>query len=361
MLTRLRQFAQFKRHQWIHDLEADLHKLCYLFWESTRRCNLDCLHCGSDCGRDDDLPGLPREVVEKVLARIAEQYDPGEIILVVTGGEPLVRRDVPDVMATAGGLGFRFGMVTNGWLLDEARARTLVELGMKSVVVSLDGPREDHDWLRNRAGSFDRACRGLTACREHGLPVVEAITCVTPRTLDRLEQTYEIAVAVGATHWRVFNIFPIGRAADDPRLLLTPEHMRTFVATMARLRERGAAEGVVVNLSEEGYLGFDWEDRVRDAAYFCRAGINIAGLMADGSIAACPNLAPWMAQGNVADDDFVDVWENRYELFRDRSWTKVGECDGCSEWGVCRGNSLHLWSEQRDGPCWCHHRILHEL
>jgi radical SAM protein with 4Fe4S-binding SPASM domain len=360
MLNHIRNFARFKRHQWIHDLESDLHKLRYLFWESTRRCNLDCLHCGSDCGRDDDLPGLPRETVERVLARIADQYDATQIILVVTGGEPLVRRDVPDVLATAGGLGFRFGMVSNGWLLDEQRARTLVGLGMESVVVSLDGPRPDHDWLRNRAGSYERAVRGLTACREAGLPIVEAITCVTPRTLDKLERTYELAVAAGATHWRVFNIFPIGRARDDERLLLTPQGMREFVATMAALRQRGKDEGVVVNLSEEGFLGFDWEDQVRDAPYFCRAGVNIAGLMADGSIAACPNLAPWMAQGNAADDDFVDVWENRYELFRDRSWTQVGDCDGCEQWGVCRGNSLHLWTEARDGPCWCHHKVLHD-
>ena len=66
-----------------------------------------------------------------------------------------------------------------------------------------------------------------------------------------------------------------------------------------------------------------------------------------------------MNQGNVLKDDFVTVWEERYQLFRDRSWTKQGACGDCRHWKVCRGNSLHLWDAERGQPHWCHHRILH--
>ena len=354
--------ALFSHHRsrWIQNLESDLHELRYLFWESTRRCNLACLHCGSDCGRDDDQQGLPKETVEGVFRRIAETWDASKIMLVVTGGEPLVRRDLPEVLATAGGMGFRLGIVTNGYALDRRRAQMLAGIGLEAIVVSLDGPEEDHDWLRARKGSFRRASTAIRELRGAGVPVVEAITCVVPRTLDRLETTYEIVRDLGATHWRVFNVFPAGRASDNAEVLLGEDGIRRFVHDMAELRSRGQSEGVVVNLSEEGWLGWDWEGKVRDAPYFCRAGINIAGLMADGAIAACPNLAPWMHQGNVVGgDDFVEVWQERYDLFRDRSWTKTGECADCKQWPVCRGNSLHLWDRENERPHWCHYKILH--
>ncbi len=358
MLKVLSKAFSDARSSLVQDLESDLHQLRYLFWEATRRCNLDCLHCGSDCGRDDEQTGLPLDVLQGVLSRIAQTWDATKIVLVITGGEPLVRKDLPQAIAHARGLGFRVGMVTNGIALNPARAKTLASLGVENVVVSLDGPPALHDWLRNREGAFERTCRAITACLEAGIPTVEAITCCTPRHLDALEATYEIVRDLGAHLWRVFNIFPIGRAGVNRHLLLDDDGIRTLVKTMARLRARGQEEGLEVNLSEEGHLGWHWDKQVRSTPYFCRAGVNIAGIMADGSIAACPNLAPWLSQGNVQQDDFVDVWENRYQPFRDRSWTKKGDCADCKEWKVCRGNSLHLWDSENERPHLCHHRIL---
>lgn len=341
------------------NLESDLHELRYLFWETTRKCNMACLHCGSDCGRDDSLVGLPRNVIEDVLSEIAQAFSPSDIMLVASGGEPLVRADLFDILAHARKLGMRLGMVTNGWTLGPQTARRLAETGMESIVVSLDGPREIHDWLRNRKGSFDRAIGALQYLKQAGIPIVEGITCVTPRSLNFLETTYEIVRSTGANYWRVFNIFPIGRARNNPELLLLPEHFRQLVETMVQLRTRGRAEGIVVNLSEEGYLGFDWESKVRDAVYFCRAGVNIAGIMADGTIAACPNLPAWMGQGNVLSDSFVHVWNTRYQIFRDRSWMRRGMCAQCSHFGMCRGNSLHIWDSNLQEPVWCHYHMLH--
>ncbi len=358
MLKTLRSAIMSKRWSLVQDLEADLHDLKYLFWESTRRCNLSCLHCGSDCGKDEGQPDLPGETVLEALEAIASAYDARNIMLVVTGGEPLVRPDLFDVLAPVRELGFKLGMVTNGYTLNQRRARQLRDVGLQSIVVSLDGPQEHHDWLRNRPGSFDRACDAITALCAERIPIVEAITCVTPRVLGRLDETYEMVRDLGATHWRVFNIFPAGRARGNDDVLLDEAGIRELVEAIARLRERGKAESLVVNLSEEGYLGWDWEDRVRDTPYFCRAGVNIAGIMVDGAIAACPNLPAWMTQGNLSEDDFVDVWENRYELFRDRSWTREGACGDCKQWNVCRGNSLHLWDRERNQPCWCHHGIM---
>ncbi|PKN47973.1 MAG: radical SAM/SPASM domain-containing protein [Deltaproteobacteria bacterium HGW-Deltaproteobacteria-17] len=352
---------RFQETRWglYQKLESDLHELRYLFWETTRRCNLNCLHCGSDCGRDDSLSGMPAELVVKVLSDIAGAWDARKIMLVVSGGEPLVRPDLFPILERAHAMGFRIGMVTNGWALTPAVATRLAGVGLESIVVSLDGPRAQHDWLRNRQGAFDRAVGALRNLVAVNIPIVEAITCVTPASLPHLEATYEIVRATGANYWRVFNIFPIGRARDNADLLLAPEHFRTLIDTLAGLRRRGEADGVKVNLSEEGYLGFDVEPKVRDGVYFCRAGVNIAGILADGTFAACPNLPAWMGQGHAASESFVDVWNDKYQIFRDRSWMKTGRCAECSHFDMCRGNSLHIWDPERREPAWCHYDMLH--
>ncbi len=350
--------AKHLRWKTYQKLENNLHELRYLFWETTRLCNMNCLHCGSDCSVDASQPGLPAKVVYETLKEIAEAYDPSNIILVMTGGEPLVRPDLFEVMAEARKLGFKLGMVTNGYILDKTMAWRLKDAGIISIVVSLDGPETEHDWLRNRKGSYKRVINALEHLVEVQIDLVEAITCVTPKTYDKLPEIYDIVKATGAGYWRVFNIFPIGRAKNNAQVLISKEQFRAVVAAIGKIRKKAKKEGMCVNLSEEGFLGWDYENKVRDTPYFCRAGINIAGIMANGNISACPNLPPWMAQGNVYRDSFVDVWEKRYDIFRDRSWMAKGDCANCKQFDLCQGNSLHVWDEEKQNPAWCHYEIM---
>ncbi|MBN2723492.1 MAG: radical SAM protein [Deltaproteobacteria bacterium] len=339
--------------------ETDLHELRYLFWETTRECNLSCLHCGSDCSADPEIKGVETEKIKSVFYEIAQRWDPRGIMLVVTGGEPLVRKDLFEVLGYASQLGYRTGMVTNGYILNKKAAIKIIQTGISSIVVSLDGPEAIHDWLRNRKGSYKRAVDALSFLTEQKIPVVEAITCVTPRSLEHMEETYEIVKNSGAKYWRVFNIFPSGRAALNREVLLSEDEFRILVEKMIKLQLRGKEENVVVNLSEEGWLGWEYEKQLRDTPYFCRAGINISGIMADGSISACPNLPEWMSQGNINTDSFVTVWENRYEIFRNREWLRTGICKDCNQFSVCQGNSLHIRDTEKNEPVWCHYKILH--
>ena len=316
-----------------------LHDLTYIFFELTQRCNLTCRHCGSDCSKDPALPELPFQDVIDVLEGIRRKHDPSRITVALTGGEPLLYPDFFKLGRAISDLGFPWGMVTNGWAWTPEKVAAARRARMCTITVSLDGPREIHDWLRGRAGSFDRAVETLRLlAAEPWIQKLDVVTCVHRRNLDQLDETRAILADLGLKHWRLFTISPIGRAADDPDLLLDKEG---FQKLMAWIESRRMTDGVRVTYSESGYLG-GCDTTVRDYPFFCRAGINVAGIMADGSILACPNIDRGFSQGNIRQDDFCDVWENGYQTFRQRDWMRTGECVDCSEWDLCRGNSFHL-------------------
>lgn len=330
------------------------HELRYLFVELTLDCNLRCRHCGSDCTRDPHGPRLEPEVLLRVLREIRQHYDSHHLCLALTGGEPLCYPELFELGREITRLEFPWGMVTNGLAWTERTVQRAKRAGMQSITVSLDGFEQAHDWLRGRSGSHQRAAatvRMLLADRFwQGMDVV---TCVHPRNLDELEAFHDWLVELGLADWRLFIISPIGRAADQTELHLSPAQYRRLLETVRRLRERGALR---VSLSESGYQGPAYELAVRDQYFFCRAGINIAGIMANGDILACPNVDRRLRQGNVHTDSFVDVWEHRYQQFRDRRWMRTGQCASCPEWSMCQSGSFHLWDASRGATRLCHCR-----
>jgi radical SAM additional 4Fe4S-binding domain len=111
-----------------------------------------------------------------------------------------------------------------------------------------------------------------------------------------------------------------------------------------------------VTFSCEGYLG-RYEGEVRQSPYFCHAGINIASILIDGRICACPNIdRDAFSQGNIYSDNFYEVWQNRFEAFRDRSWARKGQCKDCPVFNNCLGNGMHNWHGTLDNVLTCHYR-----
>jgi radical SAM enzyme (rSAM/lipoprotein system) len=316
-----------------------LHDLTYLFFELTQRCNLACRHCGSDCAADASMPDLPAQSVIDVLKGIRQHHDPARITVALTGGEPLLYPGFFELGRAITALGFPWGMVTNGWAWTPEKVEAARRAGMRTITVSLDGPPETHDWLRGREGSYARAAEALQwLTAAPWIQKLDVVTCVHRRNLDQLDELRALLAELGVAHWRLFTVSPIGRAVGDPDLRLDKADFQRLMAWTASRRE---TPGPAVSYSESGYLGA-CDTTVRTQPFFCRAGVNVAGIMADGAILACPNIDRRFAQGNIRDDDFCEVWETRYRAFRDRSWMRNGECVGCKDWGVCQGNSFHL-------------------
>ena len=334
-----------------------LHELSYFFWECTLKCNLNCLHCGSDCTKDEKCIELQKEKVIKVFNDIANNYAPKEIMIAVTGGEPLLREDLFDILSEISKIGFQWGMVTNGMLVDEDVVIRCKELGMRTVSVSLDGLEETHNWLRNNKESYKRAICALKLFVEKGnLSIVEAITCVNKRNISQLEDIYKELENIGINRWRLISPFPLGRAESITELSVDKNLILSIFEFV--ISKRKNSNKIEIEYSEEGYLGCECENKIRNGNFYCGAGIHVGGLLCDGSFGACPSLHRQWNQGHVDEISFSEAWESRYRNMRNREWMKSNECKSCKEWKDCQGSSLHLWDWNNGKQKICHFKLI---
>lgn len=326
-----------------------LHVLGQLFWECTLRCNLKCRHCGSACLDKSQIKDMPAEDFLKVIDSVSPHVDPNHTMIIITGGEPLLRHDLEAVGKELYKRGFPWGMVTNGMLLTEERLRALILSGLRSVTVSLDGNEEDHNFMRGNPQSWQRAFSAISLlCKYSGNIVFDVATCVTPHSLKGLNELKAKLFGIGVKDWRVFSAFPAGRAKDNPDLQLSGAQLRELMEFIKQCRK----EGKHVSYSCEGFLG-RYESEVRDYFYSCEAGVSVASVMSDGSISACPGIRAVFSQGNIYKDDFWDVWENRFQKFRVRDWAKKGICKDCKFFKFCEGGGMHLHNAD-DSLMLCH-------
>lgn len=338
----LRIRLALRLERWRRKNLKELHPLQQLFWESTLRCNVHCLHCGSDCVASVTTPDMPAEDFLHVIdTEVTPHVNPHKVMVIISGGEPLMRKDLPQIGRALYDRGYPWGMVTNGLALTEARFRELRKAGLRSITVSMDGLEEDHVWLRQHPLAFEGACRAIKLCAAEKRLTWDVVTCANQRTIGHLPAIRDLLWSLGVRDWRVFGIDPMGRAAENPELILTNEQFRQLMDFIAAER----AAGHHVSYSCEGYLG-SYEGKVRDHLYQCAAGLSVASILIDGSISACTSIRGKYYQGNIYKDSFWNVWEHGFKPYRDRSWMhKLEPCKDCKAFDYCEGNGMHLRRE----------------
>lgn len=338
--------------------QTKLHELNYLFWECTLRCNFGCLHCGSDCLKESEVPDMPLPDFLNVLDQIKPHVNSRKTMIVLTGGEPLMRKDLELCGKEIYRREFPWGMVTNGYGLTHDKLASLLNAGLCSVTISLDGlDAETHDWFRGKKGSFERAIQAISYVASTPDLVYDVVTCVNKKNIHTLSAMKEMLISLGVTHWRLFTIFPKGRAKNNPLLKLSGEE---FISLMDFIKETRKEGKIRASYGCEGYLA-EYEMEVRDAPFFCQAGIHIGSVLANGDISACPSLRGDYIQGNIYKDNFMNVWNTRYQVMRDRSWTRTGKCATCKSYKYCQGNGLHLRDEKTGELLHCHLEMMGKI
>jgi len=326
-----------------------IHTPDYIFWECTLRCTLKCLHCGSDCKVNANIPDMPVADFIKAIDDIIPIVDPNKTMVVFTGGEPLVRNDIEECGLELYKRGFPWGLVSNGYRFDEQRLIKMYQAGLRSVTISLDGLEGSHNWLRGNEQSYSRAVKTIAMLA--GFPDIrfDVVSCITAKSFPERNLIKELLIGLGVKEWRIFTIFPVGRARGVEELQLGANDFRLLFDFIESVRNEGR---IKLNYGCEGFLG-NYEGKVRDNLFFCRAGISVASILADGSIAACPNIRNNPVQGNIYRHSFREVWENKYQSMRNRTWMKNGICNSCRYFKYCDGNGLHL-RDEKGNLLFCH-------
>ena len=334
-------------------------QLRFLFFELTDCCNLGCRHCGSNCSSGNST-FLETEQVFEVLSRVAEEYDPAKIMICLTGGDPMLHARVFEVIKKAHQHGFSVGMTSNGTLIDYEAARKLVANGLDTISISIDGIGDVHDSFRGSPGCYDKALAGIEALKRAGIEP-QAMTVVHKGNLDQLEDLYKLFIDMDLYSWRLTNVDPIGRAAIDQSLLLNHAEY-TEMLDFIRSKRFDPDNEMEVTYGCAHFLTYEYERTVRDAYFQCGAGTQVASIMANGNIGACLDIVkrPDLVQGNIYEDDFVDVWEHRYGVFRKNRAERSSVCRECEYKEVCIGDSAHTWDYERDEPMYCYAKGLYE-
>ena len=271
-----------------------------------------------------------------VLDDVATITNPRNVLVNTVGGEPLVRPDIVECGKAITSRGFMWGFVTNGVLLTESLLEELLSAGLRTVAVSLDGMEAEHNWLRGN--SFNGAVNAISLLSRTSGLLWDVITCVNQRNISLLPEFKRFLISVGVKKWRIFTIFPQGRAKLYPELFLTSDQYVSLMQFIASTRKVG---DIKLSYSCEGFLG-DYEGKVRNHIYRCDAGTMTASVLANGDISGCMSIRSHYAQGNIYRDRFSEVWQNRFEQMRDRSWMKRDKCLNCKVWDWCAGGPFHL-------------------
>lgn len=325
-----------------------------LFLEVTSRCNARCEHCGSRCDGNMQGEEISAECLKNTLKEIAEHYDPYNIYLNVTGGEPLMRTDLFDILEYAVSLGYRWGMTSNGMLINEKMVEKLEKAKMSTVSISIDGLRETHELFRKVPNCFDKILNAIRLMQQSDvIKIVQVTTVVNKKNIDQLEDLYQLLLENGVKYWRVINCDPIGRASDNSSILLDKEDYKVMFDFILKKQKEGKMLDITYGCSH--YTGTDLELTLRNHYFYCLAGLTIGSILSNGDIFVCPNVPrrPELIQGNIKTDSFVEVWENKFKPFRHEFRTACDKCKKCPHWDYCGGDSFHTWNFDDNEPNIC--------
>ncbi len=338
----------------------------WIAWEVTRRCNLRCIHCRSSSEEEvKGHPDPPTEVALKVLDEIASYAKP---VVVLSGGEPLLRGDIFEIASHGTSLGLRMCLATNGTLVDERICEEIRSSGIKIVSLSLDGSTpEVHDNFRKQEGAFEGTIRAARLFREHGIEFI-INSSFTRVNQEEIPKVYELAKRLGATAWYMFMIVPTGRGEELMEELISKEDYEEILNWHYEMemdekdilvRPTCAPHYYRIVLQRSHREGRRYQRRSlkfsTGGAKGCIAGQLICLIDVDGNVLPCSYFPK--SAGNIFRESFRDIWENS-ELFRQlrdfKSYKgRCGVCEYIQVCGGCRARAYTVYGDYLEEEPFC--------
>ncbi len=322
-------------------------ELKWMAWEITRRCNLHCVHCRSSSELEvKDHPDFSLQEAYRILDDISSFAKP---VVVLSGGEPLLRKDVFDIADYGTSKGLRMCLATNGTLVTKEICQNIKDSGIKMVSISLDGSTASvHDDFRQQPGAFEGSINAAKLFKEHDIPFL-INSSFTKRNQEEIPKVYELAKSLGATAWYLFMIVPTGRGEEIMSELISPEDYEEILKWHYQM-EKNEQDMLVrptcaphyyrIRLQLEKQEGTKIKKRSlkfsTGGSKGCLAGQLICLLDVDGNVLPCSYFP--MAGGNIKEQPMKEIWEKSklFNELRDFSLYK-GRCGACEYINVCGG------------------------
>ena len=305
-------------------------------WETTLRCNLKCLHCGSSAGepRSDELTTKEGLNLIKQLAEINTKE------ACMMGGEPFLRKDWYDLGKEISDNNILLHFITNGYLVDEKVVSMLEKLEPRSLTFSLDGARaKTHDYIRGVEGSFDRVMRGISLAQKANIPVT-LITTVSILNIKELPELRDFILNKQIA-WQIQIAMPEGRFSEN--YALSKEEYYSVALFIASMKKKySSKEMPVIGAHCIGYFSKHFPELgLYPHWYGCQAGIGAIGIKSNGDIIGCLAIQEdKYIEGNVRNRSLVDIWNDpkSFSYTRNFKIDDLGEnCKGCKYGAVCKG------------------------
>ena len=349
-----------KHFNQIQELRERLKKepvLKQLFFEMTLKCNEHCLHCGSHAGEcTEEKDRITDLEIYSTLVELRDDLRKNKKplpFIAITGGEPLLRPGVIDLMKKIHKLGYSWGMTSNGVLITEDVAKQLREAGMYSIGLSLDGLEESHNWFRQTKTGYKKVLEAFENLKNAGQKNVMLTTVINKRNISELDELYKLMKSIECKTWRIINMEPIGRALDNKDLMLDKEDYQTMIKFIVDHQDD---PDMSIIGSCNHYLGLDLERKTRTWYFQCLAGVGIASVTYNGNITACLDIErrDYLVFGNIRKDSLYDTWINEFKPFRSESKTvESSKCKECKHKDNCDGGGWHTWNFEEHNPRIC--------
>jgi AdoMet-dependent heme synthase len=311
-------------------------------WNLTRKCNLKCSHCYINATTKELDGELNTQESKNLIDQIAEVSRP---LLVLSGGEPLLRKDVYELIQYGTEKGLRMGLGSNGGSIDSRVAEKLKEAGIKTVSISLDSPiPEQHDEFRGVAGSWQKAVNAIKVLRENDV-LVQVNTTLTQENYNQIDDIMSLSEQIGVENFHLFFLVPTGRGAkiaDISPAMYEDMIKGTFAKTYKhKLNVRPSCAPQFMRIAKD--MGLDMRQWIRG----CISGMYYCRIYPNGDITPCPYLP--VKLGNIREKSFKEIWFNSpiFKALRDPESLKgkCGICDYKTVCGGCRARAYGLSSD----------------
>ncbi|MFC1511447.1 radical SAM/SPASM domain-containing protein [Candidatus Margulisiibacteriota bacterium] len=311
--------------------------------EITRKCNLNCIFCGSPketiCERE-----LTREELVSMFKKIKDFADLDKVKFVCfTGGEPLLRKDLLPILRDLQSLGYKnFAIQTNGLILADNKdlIGKLIQNGVGGIGTNIDGIPSTHNKLRACANAYEKAIKAIHNLLEYKGQISTTITTtVSKMNINELEEVKKLVLKLQPDIWRINPVISIGRTKHSNNLVLSTSEYKKLHEFI--LVNRVSTKEINIERACGEWLGMELEGFLRPYVWHCVSGINTMTILCDGNITGCSNIDRKYIQGNGLREDIKEIWQNRFEIFRNADLRKTGECADCSQWPYCHGGCFH--------------------